>query len=119
MTSAHSHACNTRLVTRLFAAIKVPTQPRRPLFRYPVIIIELLERCQEFRSRTVPLDALKASVWDAAQSVVSIEDRELRKFLQQAEAKLDMVEHTADTGKVFDSVTEVVADLEIELRRHL
>lgn len=79
----------------------------------------LIDSCNAYRDREMTLPALKARVWEAAQSIVAIEEKALRSFLQQAEGRLDMVEHTRDEDEVFAATLRIVREIEDELRAYL
>jgi len=63
----------------------------------------------------VDLNSLKASVWKAASEIVSSEEKELRIFLQRAEAELDSIQFTVDDEFLYDETLEVVAKIEAYL----
>jgi len=86
---------------------------------YPGIIRSLLEDCRSYRQRQKDLDALKSAIWNAAQQITALEDRELRRKLQQMEAELDSIQFTIDTDKVFPETLKALEGLETTLAASL
>lgn len=86
---------------------------------YPTAIVTLLERCKEYRLRNVPRDELKQAVWEAARAVESSDEYEFRKSLQVIEGRLDMVQFTTDSKKVFDATRSIIYELEEALNNVL
>lgn len=82
---------------------------------YPDIIRSLLEDCRRYRQRQENLDALKSAIWNAAEQVTALEDREIRRKLQQAEAELDSIQFTTDSDKVFTKTLKALDALEASL----
>lgn len=66
----------------------------------------------KYKKGIIDLDALKASVWRASSEIVSVEERELRSDLQQAEAELDSLQFTVDDDLLFDETLKVVTRIE-------
>lgn len=79
---------------------------------YPDIVRSLLEDCGRYRRREWTLDALKSAIWGATEQIISLEDRELRRYLQQTEAELDEMQFTLDSETLFDETLKVVERLE-------
>ena len=79
----------------------------------------LSEALAQYRDRRLTIDEIKARVWTTAQEVTSYEDRELRKFLQSAEGKLDMIQFTTDTENIFPASLEIVDAIEERIRTEL
>lgn len=84
-----------------------------------IAIVNLLERCKEYRLQNVPLDELKQAVWEAAQTIESSDEYEFRKSLQVIEGRLDMVQFTTDSEKVFDTTLPIIHELEETLNNAL
>jgi len=82
---------------------------------YISTLIELESNLSNYKSKTVDLNSLKASVWKAASEIVSSEEKELRIFLQRAEAELDSIQFTVDDEFLYDETLEVVAKIEAYL----
>jgi len=80
--------------------------------KYSTTIANMLEQCSEYRLRKVSLDKLKRIVWEAAQRVESSDEHGLRQSLQVIEGRLDMVQFTTDSDKVFDASIPVIQELE-------
>jgi len=60
-----------------------------------------------YRSGQIDLDAFKSSVWKAASQVSCIEDKDIRSFLQQAEAELDSLQFTVNEELLFQEALKV------------
>ncbi len=86
---------------------------------YPIEIVNLLERCKEYRLQNVPLDELKQAIWKAAQTIESSDEYEIRKSLQVIEGRLDMVQFTTDSEIVFDATLPIIHELEETLNNVL
>jgi hypothetical protein len=86
---------------------------------YPAVAAALLEKSDQYRKGLLTLDSLKRAVWQAADEIVAVEERGLRGFLQKAEGRLDMIEHTRDRDAVFDETLRVVTEIEERLREYL
>jgi hypothetical protein len=83
---------------------------------YPEILLNLKRACERYRGRSLSLDDLKALVWEAASTIVTPQERELRDFLQWAEGQLDMIQFTTDDAGVFARSLEIVGRLEAKLQ---
>jgi len=79
---------------------------------YTSTITTILERCSEYRRNDISLDDLKRTVWDAAQTIESAHEYDLRKSLQAIEGRLDMIQFTTDSDKVYETTLPVVQELE-------
>lgn len=86
---------------------------------YPEIIRSLLEDCRYYRQRQKDLAALKSAIWHAAEQITALEDRELRRKLQQAEGELDSIQFTTDTDKIFPETLKALDALEAILAASL
>jgi DNA-binding FrmR family transcriptional regulator len=62
---------------------------------------------------------LRVVIAEAADAIVSYEDRQLRKRLQWAEGKLDSLEHTTECHELFSAVMDVVTAVEEEVSKAL
>lgn len=63
---------------------------------YAEALQEVREACTRYRQQSSNLDDLQAALWKAIETVVAVEERELRDFLQRAEGELEMVQFTAN-----------------------
>lgn len=79
---------------------------------YRETIADLRSAILKYKKGIIDLDALKASVWRASSEIVSVEERELRSDLQQAEAELDSLQFTVDDDLLFDETLKVVTRIE-------
>lgn len=85
---------------------------------YLSTLTELKSDISKFKNKTVDLNSLKVSVWKAASEIVSVEEKELRMFLQRAEAELDSLQFTVDEEILFDETLKVVSGIESFLSKH-
>jgi|GEM_PF-3115800 len=86
---------------------------------YLEIIRSVLEDCRCYRQQQKDLTALKSAIWNAAEQITALEDRELRRKLQQTEAELDSIQFTTDTEKVFPETLKALEGLETTLAASL
>lgn len=75
---------------------------------YPDIRANLQAVIADYKSGLMNLDAFKDSLWKVASQVVSIEHKQLRYLLQQAEAELDSLQFTVDDEVLFQETLKVV-----------
>lgn len=86
---------------------------------YPEVALRLLACCSEYRNGDDGLEILKAAVWSAAREISIPRERTVRDFLQQAEARLDIVQFTVDTEDVREAALVVVTTIEARLSSYL
>ncbi|WP_146147472.1 hypothetical protein [Prauserella shujinwangii] len=86
---------------------------------YPDVAQDLIKKCRDYRARKLPLGVIKAELWNAAQQTVAVEESELRRALQAAEGRLDILEHTVDSNALFDETKLIVLDVERRLGEYL
>jgi hypothetical protein len=86
---------------------------------YPETAQKLLEACDAYLNRQLGLAEIKNAVWSSAQEIVLVDERGLRDFLQTAEGRLDMVEHTTDAAAVFEATTPVVREVRQRVAAYL
>lgn len=79
---------------------------------YRDTITTVLEQCSEYRCNDISLDDLKKTLWEAAQHIESADEYDLRKSLQSIEGRLDMVQFTTDSAKIFEATIPIVQELE-------
>jgi len=84
---------------------------------YPNQLGSLLKACEEYRGDELGLDALKSVIWQTASVVVSVEEAELRRYLQSVEGKLDMLQATDEDVRA--SSRKLVEEIETRLRAQL
>lgn len=72
----------------------------------------VLDSCCKYRNGTVSLEELKGVVWETAHAVESSDEYDLRKKLQAIEGRLDMVQFSTDSDKVFLTTLPIVEELE-------
>ena len=81
----------------------------------PVAITDLLEKCKKYHKRTIALEELKQTLWEAAISIERKENYQLRKTLEAIEGRLDIVQFTTDSEGVFDATIPIITELELTL----
>ncbi|MEK6270773.1 MAG: hypothetical protein N2B57_08465 [Planctomycetales bacterium] len=79
---------------------------------YRNTITTVREKCSEYRRNAISLDDLKKAVWEAAQHIKSADEYDLRKSLQSIEGRLDMVQFTTDSAKIFEATLPIVQELD-------
>jgi hypothetical protein len=79
----------------------------------------LLSECRACLDGNLPLADFKAAVWRAAEQVVLVEECDLRAFLQIAEGRLDMIEHTSNGDDVFEATVPIAREVETRVRAYL
>lgn len=89
------------------------------MFTYPLILKNLLYATKLYKGKEISLENYKQDIWSAVSEIVSLEDKDLRTFLQQAEAELDSIQFTVDDDKLFESTLSVVNKIEQRLTSYL
>ncbi|MCE7888062.1 MAG: hypothetical protein DYH13_11260 [Alphaproteobacteria bacterium PRO2] len=79
----------------------------------------LMEACALYRDGKISIGDYKARVYEAAQQLTALEDKELRIFLQEKEAELDSMQFTVDEKKLFDMTLPVVNQIEQRIKNAL
>lgn len=69
----------------------------------------LYNDCEKYRNRLSDIDELKTAVWEAAQAITHIEEKELKNFLQSVEGRLDMIQFTGEN--IFEDSLEIISEL--------
>jgi hypothetical protein len=82
---------------------------------YPDVIQQLLVSSNRYKHGEITLDSYKSEIWSAVGKIIAIEEKELRAFLQAAEAELDSIQYTTDDNKIFNSTLVVVERIEERL----
>lgn len=92
---------SVKVVTELGGQIVIIVNPYsgREMAIYPTAASALLRQRREYREQRLGLDELKAAIWDAVQTIVAVEERLVRDFLQSAEGRLDMIEQITESGQ--------------------
>lgn len=86
---------------------------------YPEAARKLLASCDAYLGRGASLAETKSAIWNAAQQIVLVDERELRDFLQAAEGRLDSIEHMTDARSVFEATSLVVREVRDRMRTYL
>lgn len=76
----------------------------------------LLEAIGRFERGEVAVEVLQSAVRSAEDSVTEYERRDLRRFLQSAEGKLELIRFTADSEHVFDQALKVAQEVGAQVR---
>jgi len=85
---------------------------RRPrVTLYLETLSRLREAFAQYRRRAIGIDQLQSLIWDSAEQIASPEEKELRRALQNAEAKLDLLRFTLDRDLVFEQSLAVIEEL--------
>jgi hypothetical protein len=80
-------------------------------------LADLAQAIQQYRSGTASLDELKARVLATAERVTEYDRRALRTFLLDAEGRLDMIQFTTDSNRVYTKTLPVVDELAKAIRQ--
>lgn len=86
---------------------------------YPEVALRLMASCYEYRNGDDGLEILKAAVWSAAREISIPQERALRDFLQQTEARLDIIQFTLDAEDVREAALVAVTTVEARLSSYL
>ena len=86
---------------------------------YPEVALRLMASCYEYRNGDDGLEILKVAVWSAAREISIPQERALRDFLQQAEARLDIIQFTLDAEDVREAALVAVTTIEARLSSYL
>ena len=86
---------------------------------YPEAAHKLVASCDSYLGGVASLAQTKSAIWDAAQQIVLVDERELRDFLQAAEGRLDLIEHTTDAPSVFQATSLVVREVRVRMLTYL
>jgi hypothetical protein len=84
---------------------------------YRETLQDLKTACSKYRRHLLGIEELKAAVWEAAQTIVAVEELELHKFLQWAEGQLDMVQFTVDQENIFRESLKIVSQIEEQIQQ--
>lgn len=79
---------------------------------YRELLSSLSRSLNAYREGTLALADLKGHIWQVAETITLREERELRTKLQWAEAELDTLQFTVNSGDVYRATLGVVAELE-------
>lgn len=82
------------------------------MFLYPSVIQEILDSSQKYKELKITIDEYKMVIWEGTTKMVALEEKDLRVFLQKAEAELDSIQFTTND---FDATVEVVNRIEKRL----
>lgn len=82
---------------------------------YPEALARAKSACLDYRAKCIGIEQLQVAIWTASQEIAAVEEKELRRFLQNAEGKIDLLRFTVDQEALFDRALEVVGEIEIYL----
>ena len=82
---------------------------------YPEVALRLMASCSEYRNEDDGLEILKAAVWSAAREISIPQEGAVRDFLQQSEARLDIIQFTLDAEDVREAALKAVTTIEARL----
>lgn len=86
---------------------------------YKQDVQDLLTATKQYKDKKISLDEYKSAVWQAACSIVHVEEKQFRSFLQNSEGDLDIIQFTVDSNKIFDETLKVVEQIEIRSLKEL
>jgi len=81
---------------------------------YQNVLKNLSDACEQYRNHCMEITDLKNAVWQAARIITSVQERDLRDVLQQAEGELDMIQFTSEN--VFGDSLRIVSDITEKIR---
>jgi hypothetical protein len=81
------------------------------------LVDKLKKTFLDYRSRHIGVEELQAAIWSAAQLVTAVEEKELRRFLQNAESRLDLLRFTVDETALFDKALKLVSEIEDHVQK--
>ncbi|RME61350.1 hypothetical protein D6779_00240 [Candidatus Parcubacteria bacterium] len=71
-------------------------------------LADLKRVIQQYEAKRVSLDELKATILATAERVTEYHRRTLRKLLLEVEGRLDMIQFTTDSHRVYDTTLPVL-----------
>ncbi len=86
---------------------------------YHTYLDNLLKASTQYRNGVLGIEEYRKLIWYTACEVVSLEEKELRQFLQQAEAEIDSICFTVNEKDVFQESLKVVGRIENLLTNQL
>ena len=85
------------------------------MFLNPLVIKDLRDLCQAYKSRLISLETYNYKLWDIAQKITSLEEKKLRTFLMEEEAHLDSIMFTTEEELIFEKSLDVVNEIENQI----
>lgn len=86
---------------------------------YPDVAVDVAQACRRYRDRLISEEELQQHLWKAAQTIVAIEEKDLREYLQHAEGQLELLRFTVDGDRVYDSALPLVSEIEKRVAEYL
>ena len=74
------------------------------------VVDGLRKQLDSYRAKRIPVESLKAAIWESAQALSNVEAADLRRSLQAAEGRIDILAHTVDAADLFHATLDVVAE---------
>lgn len=84
---------------------------------YPNIINDVLNASRLYKAHQLSLEEYELIISNAADNIVSIEEKRLSDFLRSAAGKLDIIKFTTDNIKLFDLTCKVANEVETFLNK--
>ena len=82
---------------------------------YPELIIEIRNACFSFEQGEMAVISFQQFLARSVDTVVAIEDKKLRQFLDDAENRIELIRFTIDANRVRAEVTKVVHAVATEI----
>lgn len=82
------------------------------MFLYPEIILDITQVCEKYRRKIVDEEQLQEHLWNAVQTIVAVEEKDLRTFLRQAESRVELLRFTVDRDKLYEETLILVIEIE-------
>ena len=86
---------------------------------YPEFVRRLQNLLEDYRSKKVSPSDLQSAIWQTAEAVVSLEDRELRKCLEWAGGKLELLRFITESCDLLAATIEIVNVVEEKIQEAL
>ena len=86
---------------------------------YPDVVRNLLSLTDRYRRHELNLDEMKTQIWEAARSISSPDEADLRRFLQSIEGRFDVARFTVDAVGLDSKIGHLIDTLEERLRTTL
>jgi len=86
---------------------------------YPEIMADVAEACELYRREIIREEELQRCLWKAVQTIVAIEEKELRDFLQRAEGQIELLRFTVDRDCLYRNTLATVEEIEMRAKEYL
>jgi hypothetical protein len=79
---------------------------------YPEALLELKQGCTRYRRKAIREEELQSCLWKAVQTIVAVEEKELRDYLRSAEGRVELLRFTVNQNQVYEEVLKLVEEIE-------